>query len=110
MATKDFSSMMKSNPRNIKLNDTLGSGKSADTATGTAKKAVGRPPIDPDKGKKKEYTKTVNIAIPLDTLERMQIAKARYNNNLTEYINKLIEKDLAENFDKYQEIYNMLNS
>lgn len=97
MATKDFSSMMKSNPREL-------------TTSKEEKKRAGRKPLNPEKGNKKEYTKTVNIAIPLDTLERMQIAKARYNNNLTEYINKLIEKDLAENFDKYQEIYNMLNS
>ena len=39
----------------------------------------------------------------------MQIAKVKYGDNLTKYINALIDKDLEENFEKYTEIYNMLN-
>ena len=74
------------------------------------KKNVGRPPLDPDGKKKKDYTKTVNIAIPLDTLEKIQIAKVKYGDNLTKYINALIEKDLETNFESYKTIYDMLNN
>ena len=99
--------MMKSNPRAV---------KSAEPTTNitapeeTTKKTVGRPPLDPDGKKKKDYTKTVNIAIPLDTLDKIQIAKVKYGDNLTKYINALIEKDLEVNFESYKTIYDMLNS
>ena len=80
------------------------------TKVETQKKQVGRPPLDPDGKKKKDYTKTVNVAIPLDTLEKIQIAKVKYGDNLTKYINAIIEKDLEANFESYKTIYDMLNS
>lgn len=105
MASKDFKSIIKSNPRAMKNVDPITVPREV-----SQKKTVGRPPLDPDGKKKKEYTKTVNIAIPLDTLEKIQIAKVKYSDNLTKYINALIEKDLEDNFETYKTIYNMLNS
>lgn len=108
MATKNFKDMMKSNPRNVKPIEPTAEVKAPEEAA--TKKSVGRPPLDPDGKKKKDYTKTVNIAIPLDTLEKIQIAKVKYGDNLTKYINALIEKDLEANYENYKTIYDMLNS
>ena len=114
MATKNFKDMMKSNPRAVKPAEPTPEPTITVTTPAPVeaapKKAVGRPPLDPEGKKKKEYTKTVNVAIPLDTLEKIQIAKVKYGDNLTKYINALIEKDLEANFESYQAIYNMLNS
>lgn len=74
------------------------------------KRKSGRPPIDPSGKKKKDYTKTVNIAIPLDILEKVNVAKVCYNNNITTYINKLIEKDIEANYDNYTHLADSLNS
>lgn len=104
MATKDFKSMIKSNPRAVKPVEYQAPEVAAQ------KKQVGRPPLDPEGKKKKDYTKTVNIAIPLETLEKIQIAKVKYGDNLTKYINALIEKDLEANFEAYKTIYDLLNS
>lgn len=68
------------------------------------KRRPGRPKVKP------EQTKTINIAVPVSVLAKTEIAKKCYNNNLTEYVNKLIERDLSENFDKYETIYNSLNN
>jgi predicted DNA binding CopG/RHH family protein len=54
-------------------------------------------------------TKTINIAVEFDTLDKIQIAKAKYGDNLTKYINALIEKDLEANYEEYKSIYEMLN-
>ena len=117
MATKDFKSMMKSNPRAVRSTEPTEAAPVPATTTApveteeaVTKKPVGRPPLDPDGKKKKDYTKTVNIAIPLDTLDKIQIAKVKYGDNLTKYINALIEKDLEANFESYQAIYDMLNN
>ena len=68
------------------------------------KKKTGRPKT------KTEPTKTINIAVPVSVLEKMEIAKVCYSNNQTQYINKLIEKDLEANFDTYKQIFNSLES
>lgn len=60
------------------------------------KRKVGRPKV------KTEPTKTINVAIPITTLEKMKVIKICFNNNMTEYINKLIEKDINENYEKYK--------
>lgn len=57
-------------------------------------KKVGRP-------KKKKDCKSITIAIPVDVLEKVSVAKVFYNNNLTEYITTLIERDLETNYTKY---------
>lgn len=65
-------------------------------------KKVGRP-----KTKQGEY-KTINIAVPVEFLDKLKDVKEVYQNNLTLYINKLIEKDLEANYDKYLEIVDNL--
>lgn len=72
-------------------------------ATPPQTKKVGRP------RSKTEDCKKVNIAIPVSVLEKLDIAKESYHGNLTEYINVLINKDMAVNFEKYKETYDMLN-
>lgn len=83
--------------------------KTEKTTTTTLKKP-GRKTLDPGGKKKTEYTKTINIAVELDVLEKIQIAKIKYGDNLTNYINTLIEKDLEANFETYKMIYDMINS
>lgn len=69
-----------------------------------SKGKVGRPKT------KTEDTKTINIAVPVSTLDRINDIKACFNNNLTQYINKLIEKDLDSNYDSYKQIADSLNN
>ena len=59
---------------------------------------------------KTENTKTVNIAVPVSVLEKIEKAKAKYNGNLTEYVNHCIAADLDAHFDEYETIYNMINN
>ncbi len=68
------------------------------------KKRPGRPKT------KTEETKTINIAVPVSVLEKMDIAKVCYGNNLTCYINRLIEKDIKANYEEYKNIINSLNN
>lgn len=96
---KDFKKFMNSNPREIEVPTEPTLKKSSEP-----KRSVGRPKV------KTEETKTINIAIPLSVLEKMDIAKAKYGDNLTKYVNTVIEKDLEANFESYKTIYDMLNS
>lgn len=68
------------------------------------KRKVGRPKT------KTEKTKTINIAVPVSMLDKLNIAKICYGNNLTQYINKLIEKDMEANFNDYQHIVDNMNN
>lgn len=68
------------------------------------KRKVGRPKT------KTEDTKTINIAVPVSVLEKLDTVKVCYGNNLTQYINKLIEKDIEANYDNYKHIADSLNS
>ena len=68
------------------------------------KRKVGRPKT------KTEDTKTINIAVPVSVLEKLDTVKVCYGNNLTQYINKLIEKDIEANYDNYKQIADSLNS
>lgn len=68
------------------------------------KRKVGRPKT------KTEDTKTINIAVPVSVLEKLDTVKVCYGNNLTQYINKLIEKDIESNYDNYKHIADSLNS
>lgn len=65
---------------------------------------VGRPKT------KTEETKTINIAVPVSVLEKLDTVKVCYGNNLTQYINKLIERDIEANYDNYRHIADSLNS
>ena len=67
-------------------------------------KKVGRPKV-----KQGEF-KTINIAVPVEILNKLKNIKEVYRGNLTLYINKLIEKDLNENYDKYLDVVNNLKS
>lgn len=68
------------------------------------KRKVGRPRT------RTEDTKTINIAVPISTLEKMEIAKNCYGKNLTKYINTLISKDLELNYTNYKDMYDKLKS
>ena len=74
--------------------------KNIDSPKATRK--VGRPKT------KFEPCKTVNISIPESVLADIDIAKAKYKDNLTEYINAIIKKDLAENMKEYRRLYALL--
>lgn len=67
----------------------------------SVKKRAGRPKT------KTEDCKTINIAVPVSLLEQMNVAKVMYKDNLTLYINKLIEKDLEANYQKYEDFAKM---
>lgn len=99
MAPKSFSNNnLKKNPRSVKSNDApaKSSVPEAPKTEAKPKKKVGRPKT------KTEECKTVNIAIPISLLEQVNVAKKIYNDNMTLYINKLIERDLEENSEKYK--------
>jgi hypothetical protein len=66
-------------------------------------KKPGRPRV------KTEQTKTVNIAVPVSVLEKLEVAKRVRGGNLTEYVNAVIAADLDANFDKYQELANTID-
>lgn len=66
-------------------------------------KPVGRPKV-----KEGEY-KTINISVPVEMLEKMDVAKLKYSNNLTAYVNAVIEADLNANFEKYKKLQEILN-
>lgn len=83
-------------------NDKSNKDNNIDTITNNEPKKVGRP-----KTKQGEY-KTINISVPVEFLEKLKEVKEVYQGNLTLYINKLIEKDLEENYDKYLELVNSL--
>lgn len=70
----------------------------------STKGKVGRPKV------KTEPTKTINIAVPVSLMEKVEIAKCKYNNNLTEYINAIIRADIEANMDKYNQLYELLNN
>lgn len=78
--------------------------KSDNESKNKVKKKVGRPRT------RTEETKTINIAVPVSVLEKMDVAKVCYGNSLTGYINKLIEKDIEIHYDEYVNINNSLNN
>lgn len=67
------------------------------------KRGKGRPCIDETKGKKRDYCKTINIAVDSKKMEQVrEYALQGRGLNLTEYINLLITKDLEKNLEKYK--------
>lgn len=68
------------------------------------KRKVGRPKT------KLEDTKTINIAVPVSVLDKLNVIKICYGNNLTQYINQLIKKDIDANYDNYKNIVDSLNN
>lgn len=74
-----------------------------DNAVNDKPKRAGRPKV------KQGEHKNINISVPVAILEKLEKVKEVYHGNLTLYINKLIERDIKENYDKYVEIVNNLN-
>lgn len=97
----------------IEEDDMIDEPKQIKSQKQTIKNQTEKPTEEPKKvGRTKtkvEGTKTVNIAIAPDTLEKINVAKICYHNNMTEYINTLIQRDLEQNFKEYQTIVNTLN-
>ncbi len=104
MATKNLTLNLKKDPHST-------SAKPDETAQVTdhagapkAKKKTGRPKI-----KEGEY-KTINISVPVPLLEKMEVAKLKYGNNLTAYVNAVIKADIDAKFDTYLELQTLINS
>lgn len=98
---------------NAKSNDKKTTNKPKKTSTkkdndnNRSKQKQGRPCIDKSKGKKKNYCKTINIAVPKEDIDKIQeYALNARGINLTEYINLLIEQDLKKNLTKYKKEIN----
>ena len=71
-----------------------------------AKKKPGRPVT---KNIKENY-KTINVAMPIELLEKWKEVKRACGGNMTDYITKLVEKDMEANYEAYKEIINTLNN
>ena len=105
MAAKNLIANLKKDPRSTTT-------RPAETTTPAAvqaeepkaKKKTGRPKV-----KEGEY-KTINIAVPVAVLEQMDVAKLKYGNNLTAYVNAVIKADLDANYEKYLKLQEILNS
>lgn len=71
-----------------------------------AKKRPGRPVT---KNIKENY-KNVNVAMPIELLEKWKEVKRACGGNMTDYITKLVEKDMEANYETYKEIIDRLNN
>lgn len=58
----------------------------------------------------KETCRNINVAVPTTLLEQWEEVKIIHGSNLTEYITKLIKKDMAANYMKYQGLANKLHN
>lgn len=74
--------------------------------TTPAKKKVGRPKTKDVKG----TCKNINVAVPIVLLDKWEEVKIVHGSNLTEYITKLIEKDMDSNYEKYKSIADSLKN
>lgn len=117
MANKNFADKLKKRPQAISEETSAAPSEVSEQEKRTqttnekkAKRKPGRPPLDPSGKKKKDYTKTINIAVPLELLEKLDTVKICYDNNLTLYINKLIEKDIEAHYDEYRRVADTLNN
>lgn len=72
--------------------------------TTPAKKKVGRPKTKDVKG----TCKNINVAVPIVLLDKWEEVKAAHKSNLTEYITKLIQRDMDLNYEHYKELAKML--
>lgn len=70
------------------------------------KKKVGRPKTKDVKG----TCKNINVAVPIVLLDKWEEVKIVHGSNLTEYITKLIEKDMDSNYEKYKNIADSLKN
>ncbi len=72
----------------------------------TVKQKVGRPKTKDVKG----TCKNINVAVPIILLNKWEDIKIVHGSNLTEYITKLIEKDMDSNYEKYKNIADSLKN
>lgn len=72
----------------------------------TEKKKVGRPKTKDVKG----TCKNINVAVPIVLLDKWEDVKIVHGSNLTEYITKLIERDMDSNYDNYKQIADSLKN
>ena len=112
MASKNFANML-NKPVRTNVNTTETKKAAAPKTTVAPAKAAepvrakGRPVKDEAKGKKRDYCKTINIAVPKDTLEQIsEFAMAARGISLTDYVNLLIAQDLEKNLAKYKKEIN----
>ena len=109
MASKDFAKNLKRDTRSMKpAPDPVPKVETQEPAPAAVvpapKKKRGRPKT------KTDPERTINIAIPVEVLEKMDIAKVCYGNNLTAYVNAVIKADLQANFEKYSSIKSMMDA
>lgn len=104
MAIKNLTANLKKDPHSTTAKSEETSPAAVQTEEPKAKKKTGRPKV-----KEGEY-KTINISVPIPILEQMEVAKLKYRNNLTAYVNAVIKADLDANYEKYLKVQEMLNS
>ena len=64
-------------------------------------------------GRKKEFTeprKSTNVKVTMDLWKKWEEIQTAHGSNFTGYVNKLIQKDLEENFEKYKEVTDSLKN
>lgn len=71
-----------------------------------AKRKVGRPKTKDVKG----TCKNINVAIPIALLDKWEEIKIVHGSNLTDYITKLIEKDMNANYTNYKYLADSLKN
>ncbi len=104
MATRDFTAKMKRDTHSMTpIPEEKAAPAAVQTEQPKAKKKTGRPKV-----KEGEY-KTINISVPVDILKQMDVAKLKYGNNLTAYVNAVIKADLDVNYSKYEELQKLIN-
>lgn len=64
------------------------------------KKRVGRPVIK----NVKETCRNINVAVPIELLDKWEQIKIVHGSNLTGYVTKLIQKDMNANYEHYREL------
>ncbi len=58
----------------------------------------------------KNTCKNINAAVPITLLDKWEDIKIVHGSNLTEYITKLIEKDMNANYEHYKDIADSLKN
>ncbi len=103
MAIKNLTASLKKDPHSTTARPEEITAPAVKTEEPKAKKKTGRPKV-----KEGEY-KTINISVPVPILEQMELAKLKYGNNLTAYVNAVIKADLDANYSKYVELQKLIN-
>lgn len=76
------------------------------TETSPIKRKAGRPKTKDIKN----TCKNINVAVPITLLDKWEDIKIVHGSNLTEYITKLIEKDMNTNYEHYKDIADSLKN